>query len=168
MFEFIRGGSLVLAVLTAGMMTGVFLFYSHTVMPGLAKSDDRLFVGAFGALDRAITNPLFLFTFLGALVFSGLAMVLSFGSTSRSMLPWLIAAFVLYFVVVVITFRINVPLNDGLKAAGEVDQITDLAAVREKFNEALWVRWNNVRSVLSTAAFACLTWALVLYGRVTS
>jgi len=50
-------------------------------------------------------------------------------------------------------------------AAGDPDRITDLAAVRERF-EATWVRWNIARAVASTAALGCLSWALVLYGRL--
>jgi len=161
MFEFFRGGSLILAVITTGLMAGVFQLYSHTIMPGLAKTDDRTFVAAFQAMDRNIINPLFLSTFLGAFIFSGLATALSFGSATRSLLPWLAVALALYLIVMIITFRVNVPLNDALKAATD----PDLGAVRERFNEALWVRWNHVRSWLSTGAFACLTWALVLYGK---
>jgi uncharacterized membrane protein len=59
-----------------------------------------------------------------------------------------------------------VPLNDAIKAAGDPDRIPDLAAVRERFNEARWVRWNLARAVATTAAFGCLAWALVLYGRI--
>ena len=64
-----------------------------------------------------------------------------------------------------ITLAINVPLNDQIKAAGSPDRIADLAAVRERFNEAKWVRWNLIRAVASTIGFGCLAWALVLYGR---
>lgn len=162
MFEFLRGGSLILAVITTGLMTGVFQLYSHTVMPGLAKTDDKTFVSAFQAMDRAILNPLFLFTFLGPFIFSGLATMLSLGSASRSLLPWLAAPLVLYLVVMVITFRVNVPRNDAIKAATDPDS----SAVRARFNEALWTRWNHVRSWLSTAAFVCLVWALVRYGEL--
>jgi Anthrone oxygenase len=58
-------------------------------------------------------------------------------------------------------------LNDDLKAAGDPDRIADLAAVRDAFHETRWVAWNIVRAVATTAAFVCLTWALVLHGRVT-
>jgi uncharacterized membrane protein len=64
-----------------------------------------------------------------------------------------------------ITIAINVPLNDGLKAAGDPDRIADLAAVRARFNEARWASWNLVRVVTSTVAFGLLAWALVLHGR---
>jgi uncharacterized membrane protein len=161
------GGALLLAVLTNGLMAGVFGLYAHTVMPGLARTDDRTFVGAFQAMDRAILNPLFLATFLGAFLLTALAATLSVAAGTRAPLPWLLAALGLYLVVLVITFRVNVPLNDAIKAAGDPDHIADLAGVRRRFGEARWSRWNTVRAVASTAAFACLAWALVLHGRVT-
>jgi uncharacterized membrane protein len=61
------------------------------------------------------------------------------------------------------TIAVHVPLNDALKAATD----PNLAAVRDRFNEARWAGWNIVRAVTSTAAFACLAWALVVYGRST-
>lgn len=162
MFEFFRGGSLILAVITMGLMAGVFQLYSHTVMRGLAKTDDRTFVNAFQAMDRAIMNPLFLSTFLGAFLFTGLATALSLGTGSRSLLPWLGAALVLYLIAMVITFRVNVPLNNAIKAATDPDP----GAVRADFHEARWVLWNDVRSWLSTGAFVCLAWGLVVYGNL--
>jgi hypothetical protein len=39
---------------------------------------------------------------------------------------------------VVITLAVNVPLNDGIKAAGPPDRIGDLTAVRKRFNETRW------------------------------
>jgi uncharacterized membrane protein len=165
MVKLIQGATLVLATMTMGLMAGVFALYAHTIMPGLGRTDDRTFVGAFQSIDKAIINPLFLATFLGALVFTGLAVVLHLGQDGRSVLPWAMAAFVLYLAVFVITVAVNVPLNDRIKAAGDPNRIADLAAVRERFNEARWVRWNLARAVASTAALGCLTWALVQYGR---
>jgi uncharacterized membrane protein len=167
--DLIRGFSLVAATLTMGLVTGAFALYAHAIMPGLKTTDDRTFVGAFQAMDRAIINPWFMAGgFAGALVFTGLAVVLHLGSEVRSVLPWVAAAFVLYLVTFVITIAVNVPLNDGIKAAGAPDRISDLAAVRAQFNEAKWAAWNLVRVGLSLAAFSCLTWALVLFGRTTT
>ena len=143
----------------------VFAIYANAIMPGLGRTDDRTFVGAFQSIDTAIINPLFLMTFLGALVFTGIAAALHLGEDVRSVLPWIVVALVLYLAVVVITLRVNVPLNDGIKAAGAPDRIADLARVREQFNEARWVRWNLIRALATTAAFGCLAWALVALGR---
>jgi uncharacterized membrane protein len=163
MLDLLRALSLLAATMLTGAMTGVFGIYANAIMPGLRATDDRTFVGAFQSIDRAIINPAFMFAFLGALVFSAAAAGLHAGE--RSVLWWVAAAFALYLAVVVITLAINVPLNDALKAAGDPDQIADLAAARDRFDEARWVAWNIVRTILSAAAFACLAWALVAYGR---
>jgi uncharacterized membrane protein len=166
MLELLRGIALLAATMTVGLMAGVFCLYANAIMPGLGRTDDRTFVGAFQATDRAIINPLFLGTFLGALVLTGVAAALHLGRDGRPVLPWVAVAFVLYLAVVVATLAVNVPLNDALKAAGDPNRIADLAAVRERFNEARWIRWNLARAVATTAAFGCLAWALVLYGRI--
>jgi uncharacterized membrane protein len=164
MLELFRALVLIVATMATGLMAGVFGLYAHTVMPGLGRTDDRTFVDAFQSIDRAIINPLFMATFLGALVFTGIAAGLHLRGDGRSVLPWIVTALVLYLGTFVITIVVNVPLNDGIKAAGNPDRITDLAAVRQRFNEARWVRWNVVRAVTSTVAFGCLAWALVQYG----
>jgi uncharacterized membrane protein len=162
----LRAVSLLGATLTMGLVTGVFALYAHTIMPALKKTDDRTFVAAFQALDRTIINPWFMAGgFLGALLLTLLAALASLGTDA---LPWIVAALVLYLIAFVITIAVNVPLNDAIKAAGDPDRIRDLAAVRARFDEARWAAWNLVRVVTSLAAFGCLAWALVAYGRATS
>lgn len=159
----LRFVSLMLATISMGLVAGVFGLYAHTVMPGLARTDDRTFVGAFQALDRAIINPWFIGgEFVGALVFTLVAAVSHLGEAA---LPWIAAALVLYVVTFIITIAVNVPLNDRIKAAGDPDSIADLVTVRAQFDEARWVRWNLVRVGASTLAFALLAWGLVLFGR---
>jgi uncharacterized membrane protein len=157
--------TLMAATISMGLVAGVFALYAHTIMPGLARTDDRTFVGAFQSMDRAIINPWFIGAgFLGALVLTLVATVAHLGQDG---LPWIAAALVLYLIAFVITIAVNVPLNDGLKAAGDPDRIADLAAVRRSFNETRWRSWNLVRVLTSTVAFGLLAWALVLLGRET-
>jgi uncharacterized membrane protein len=163
----LRAVALVASTLTMGLMAGVFGVFAHAIMPGLRDTDDRTFVAAFQSIDRAIINPWFMPTFLGALLVTGAAAALHLGEDQRSVLPWVAAALVLYLAVFVITLAVNVPLNDAIKAAGDPDHI-DVAAVRDRFDEARWAAWNIVRAVATTAAFGCLVWALVEYGRATS
>jgi uncharacterized membrane protein len=161
----LRAISLLGATITMGLVAGVFALYAHTIMPGLRHTDDRTFVAAFQSLDRAIINPWFMTTaFVGALLFTLAAVLLNLG---RAALPWIAVALALYVVAFVVTIAVNVPLNDALKAAGNPDHIRDLHSVRERFHETRWAAWNLVRAVTSTAAFGCLAWALVLYGRST-
>jgi len=139
--------ALLAATLTAGLMAGVYGIFALAIMPGLRATDDRTFVAAFGAIDRAIVNPLFMLWFFGPLLFAAAA-ALGGGDA----LPWIVAALVLSLAVVVITFAVHLPLNDAIKTVG----------AREPFHEARWVAWNLVRAVLSTAAFGLLMWALLV------
>src|SRR3954452_5604978 len=149
-----RGPVLLVATLVAGLQAGTYFTWSTGVMPGLARVDDRTFIRAMQQMNVAIVNPLFLATFLGAPLLAGAAVVVT-GPQAR---PWAIAATVLAVGTLVISFAGNIPLNDTLEAAGSVDRIKDLAAVRADF-ESLWVKLNAARCVTSAGALGCLAWA---------
>jgi uncharacterized membrane protein len=161
-----RTGSLVGATLTMGLVTGAFALYAHTVMPGLKTTDDRTFVTAFQAMDRAIINPWFMLTgFVGALVLTLAATVTQLG---RDPLPYVAVALGLYLIAFVITIAVNVPLNDALKAAGTPGSLEQAHALREHFHEARWAAFNLVRVAVSSVAFVALAYALVVHGRATA
>lgn len=159
----LQGTLLMAATIAMGIAAGVYLLYALVIMPGLAKTDDRTFVGAFRQIDTAIVGPFLMVFFIGPLAFAVLAAASNLGADDQSALPWIAAAIVLQLVMAGITVRVNVPLNDDINGAGDPGNI-DVAAVRERFNEARWVRANNVRAAAATVAFGCLAWALVLYG----
>lgn len=46
---------------------------------------------------------------------------------------------------------VNVPRNDAIKAAGNPDEI-DVVAVRARFGESTWARWNLFRTFATSAA----------------
>lgn len=155
MSELLRGAILVAATISMGLMAGLFYAFAISVMPGLGRTDDRTFVGAMQQINEAILNGWFAVVFAGSALLTLVAVLLHLGHPG---LPWIVAALVLYGAALAITFTINVPLNNALAAAGELDRIADLAAVREHF-EVRWVRWNVVRGVACTIAFGCLAWA---------
>ncbi len=150
------------ATITMGIGTGVYLLYAAVIMPGLARTDDRTFVGAFQEIDRTIVGPFLLVFFVGPLVLAAIAAGLYLGSDKPVALALIVGALVLELLIVVLTIRVNVPLNDGIKSAGEPGDISDLGAVRREFNEGRWVTSNNVRSVAALLAFCALTLALTL------
>lgn len=161
--RFLQTGTLLVTTLFTGLMAGLFAAFAYSVMPGLGRSSDRTFVEAMQAINKAIVNPAFMLLFMGSIPLLGLAVVLAWRGQSRPVLPWLIAALVLYIVAFMVTSGVNVPLNDALAHAGDPDNIRQLAKVRSDF-EGSWVAWNIVRALLHTAAFGCLAWALVLHG----
>ena len=160
----LQGTALVTATLTMGIAAGVYALYVFAIMPGLARTDDRTFVGAFQQIDTAIVGPFLLVFFIAPLGLAAWAAALHSGSADRTGFTLIAAAVGLQVVMALITLSINVPLNNRIKAAGDPNRISDLAAVRRRFNEARWVRWNRVRALAATAAFGLLAWSLVLYG----
>ena len=127
--------TLIGATITNGLMAGLFAAYSYAVMPGLARAGDRTFVEAMQQTNAAILNGWFGVCFGGSVVFAAVAVLLHLG---RPGLPWIVAGLVLYVAVLVITFRINVPLNDGLAAAGPPATPAAATAARAAFEDT-WV-----------------------------
>ena len=76
---------LVAALVAAGLIAGLFYAYACSVLPGLARGDDKTFVEGMRGINVAIINPVFMLTFLGAPLLAGVAVFLHFGSPS---LPW--------------------------------------------------------------------------------
>lgn len=153
-----RTAALVAAAIASGLQAGVYYGFSVGVMPGLARTDGRTFVGVMQQINVAIVNPWFMLTFLGAPVLAGLAAALHLGRGGTAAALTL-AAFALALATFVITAALNVPLNDALAAAGDPARIGDLTGVRAAFEDT-WVRWNGVRALTSTAALGCIAWAV--------
>jgi uncharacterized membrane protein len=114
-------------------------------------------VDAIQEMNRAIVNPVFMLSFLGAPAISVVAAVLVGGDARW----WAVAAAALAVATIVITFGGNIPLNNAIDTAGDPDEIADLSAVRRAF-EPGWVRLNAVRAVASTLATAGFGWAALV------
>jgi uncharacterized membrane protein len=146
------------ATVAMGLIAGAFYVFACAVMPGLARSDDEVYVEVMRNINDVIQNPVFMLSFLGALVLTGVAAWQARGSDYRR---WVWAALLAYTLGFLVTVAFNIPMNDAL------DRATDSASAREDFEDA-WVAWNVVRAVLSTVAMGCLARGLVRYGRLTS
>lgn len=160
----LQGTALIAATITMGIAAGVYTLYMVVIMPGLARTDDRTFVGAFQQIDRAIVGPFLLVFFIGPLGLGTWAAALHIGDADPTAFRLIAAAVGLQVVMALITLSVNVPLNNRIKAAGDPSRIGDLAAVRHRFNEHRWVRWNRVRTLAALVAFGLISWSLVLSG----
>jgi uncharacterized membrane protein len=152
------------AVLAMGLVAGLYFFSAIAVMPALTAADDRTLVDAMQQMIDKIENPAFFLVFLGAPVLAAVALVQARRSGQAKIAGWIIAALVLYTVMVVITFAVHIPLNDDLEAAGDPARIENISEVRDDFVTP-WVAWDIVRTLVTTAAFGFLIWALVLRAR---
>lgn len=148
---------LVAATVTTGLSAGLFNAFSVAVMPGLARVDDRAFVETMRAINVAILNGWFAVVFVGPVLLIGAGVVAQWGDGSPA-LPWTVAAGALYAATLAVTGGANVPRNVRLDAPppGQPPSATRAAFERG------WVRWNLVRTVTATAAFAALVIAVAL------
>ncbi|MFJ7205729.1 DUF1772 domain-containing protein [Streptomyces sp. NPDC098789] len=157
---------LLVSTVLIGLMAGLFFAFDVSVMPGLAKADDRTYVTAMQNFNSVIDgSPVFGMAFMLALVAVVVSAIVEFRKGRRNVAIWVAAAAVAYFVVLLITFSVNIPLNNELKDAGDAAKMTDFSIV-EKF-KTTWVSTNIVRTLLCTVALTALSRALVLFGRAT-
>jgi uncharacterized membrane protein len=148
------------ATILMGLMAGFFYAYACSVMIGLRRTDDRTFVSSMQWINATVRNAGFAPSFFGALLLTASAAVVVF--VRRRPGRWLIAsACLLYAAAFALTMAISVPLNNQLADAGLPSEPGQLAAVRAQF-ENTWVRWNLVRTILSTCALAVLVVAITV------
>ncbi|MDI2126927.1 DUF1772 domain-containing protein [Yinghuangia seranimata] len=155
---------LVAATVAMGLIAGVYYAFSVAVMPGLGATDDRTFIGAMQQINVKIENPLFFASFFGAFGLSLAAAIMQRKRGGGQVFKMIVIGLGLYTLGLVTTMGFNIPLNNGLKDAGDPAAIADPAHVRDTF-ENPWLVWNAVRALASTAAIGFLGWALVLRGR---
>jgi uncharacterized membrane protein len=141
------------AVVGTGLVAGLLYGYACSVMPGLHSTSDATTVEAMQHINRAIQNPAFFASFLGAPLLSALAWRGERRRGDRRAARLIGAGVALTALTLGVTFAANIPLNEALDHA----RAGDAAQAREAF-EGPWVAWNLVRTVTSIAAFGCLAW----------
>ncbi|MFI6585771.1 anthrone oxygenase family protein [Embleya sp. NPDC050493] len=152
--------------LTAGaaantLMAGTYVAFSTVVMPLLGTKDDADFVHSMQQINTGIENPLFFTVFTAALAAPAIAAwKLRRHPTTAAVMRWTLTALALYTTTVLTTSGINVPLNQALAHAGDIDP----AKTRADF-ETTWNIWNGIRAALSTAAAVAMLKALRLHRR---
>ena len=149
----------VIAALGCGVVAGVFFAFSVMVMRSLAKLPAAHGIAAMQAINVAVINPWFFAAFFGT---AALCLVLAVAALFRWGEPgaiFLLAGALLYLVgTILVTIRLNVPLNDALAAAEPAS--AEAVSLWTRYL-AEWTRWNHVRTVASLAAAASFILALI-------
>lgn len=162
MFNF-QNISLFLAALATALAAGLFYSYSCSVNPGLARLGDREYLMAMQHINRAILNPVFCASFLGALVLLPLSAWLNY-TTPVPVRFWLLAGAAVVYAVGLcgVTMFGNVPLNEMLDGfAIENASAADLAAKRLAF-EGSWNSWHLIRTVSGVMSLALILAACII------
>ncbi|MGW3497368.1 anthrone oxygenase family protein [Streptomyces sp. NPDC001020] len=158
------GPLLIVSTVAVGLMAGLFLAFDVSVMPGLNSTDNRTFATAMQNFNSEIDgNGLFGLVFTGALLAAGAATVIEYRRGRRAVALWAGVATGLYLLVLLITFAVNIPLNNELADLGNPAKVHDFSVI-DKFRTT-WEGTNILRTVLNTAALGCIAYAVRLNGR---
>ena len=151
----VRPTVLTLAVLATGLISGFFYAYACSVTLGLALLPDEQYIEEMQAINATVRNGVFAFSFFGAVLFLLLALAVHL-SRLRSRRFLLLAVAAVFYIGggFMVTFLVNVPMNEELARVGEAAPAT-LARVRAEY-EGPWNFWNAVRTVFSSLSFLAL------------
>ncbi|MGW7547932.1 anthrone oxygenase family protein [Streptomyces sp. NPDC054770] len=147
-----------LGVLGAGLVAGVFCGFSTFVMRGLASLPPAQGVAAMNAINRSALTPAFMLVFAGSAVVCAMIAVVTFvvwpdGGKAELLLGsglYLFGSFGL-------TAMANVPRNEAL---ARLEPGTPEAASYWPVYVREWTLWNHVRTVASAAAAVVYVLAL--------
>jgi uncharacterized membrane protein len=143
-----------LGVVGSGLMAGVFLAFSTSVMPGLRQLVPADGAAAMQQMNRAIRGPLFGVVF-GGTALCCLLLVVGAPLSGRGGTAWIVAGALLYLAGSIgLTVVANVPLNNRLDATDPAS--TEGARFWAHFLSR-WTAWNHVRAVACVASTATLT-----------
>ena len=139
--------------LVVALIAGLFYAYACSVSPGLGRLPDREYLSAMQAINRAILNPWFFFSFLGAVVLLPVCTWIVYRHGTSTSFYCLLGATAIYWMAVFgVTMLRNVPLNeelDKLNIANASGQ--ELAAQRSRFEQP-WNRYHLVRTLAAAAS----------------
>jgi uncharacterized membrane protein len=147
-----------LALVTAlgcGLIAGLFLAFSISVMKALARLPSAEGIAAMQSINIAIINPLFLSVFLGTAVGCALVIIASLLRWHYPGSVYLLVGGALYLLgSLLVTVVFNVPKNEALASVAPADP--DGARLWADYLSA-WTAWNHVRTVAALVAAASLT-----------
>lgn len=142
-------GVLVVAVLSAGLVAGVFLTFSDFIMRSLGRAEGVAGIEAMQVINREIYRSWFVALLMGLSVvsigFVGLGLWI--GGAVGGWMGLGGAAYVLG--VMVVTGRANVPMNHRLDQ-GDKHRPETQAFWRHYLRR--WTRWNHLRTVASVVS----------------
>ena len=143
------------AMISSGLMAGIYFAFSGFIMRSFASLPADHAVSAMNAINTTILRSWFMPLFWGSTLVSGLLIILGLWQWGEPGAPGALVAGAVYLIgmFLVTAFR-NVPLNHALaNVSGGGEQ------ARTIWHAYLsrWTRWNTVRVLASTVTFVICT-----------
>ncbi len=159
MSYYLTNGLYVFAIVSAGMIAGIYFIFSNTVMPTLASMETTTAANTMKLINRIILNPLFFSLFMGSALASLAIVVQTFIGVGHQSSYIGGGAALLLIASFILTLLFNVPLNNLLDAS----DIHSIAA-DETWSHYLdnWVFWNHVRTWVTFLASLLFTVELMI------
>ncbi|MGB3555104.1 MAG: anthrone oxygenase family protein [Jannaschia sp.] len=135
-------------ILFAGAMFGFFYAWVTSTMWGLDAADPRIAIAAMQAMNASVRNAAFAPAFFGTAPVLALAALMAWRVGGRTAAGLFGAAALLYLLGGnVLTFAINVPMNEALATVAVPDDPTAAQAIWADYSPR-WQVWNQVRMVV--------------------
>ena len=145
------------ALVGTGLMGGVAFSFGVSIMGALDRMPAGQGAAAMNLINARIQNPLFLLAFMGTAFVCLALVVLSFVRDTPGRW-WQLAGALLYlFGMIVMTFAVNVPLNDHLAT---IDPTSAAGAAEWQAYLAKWNPANNLRALLCALGVVAFGMAL--------
>jgi uncharacterized membrane protein len=145
---------LALTALTTALIAGLFYAYSCSVNLGLKQLSDINYILAMQSINKAIQNPVFLFSFIGTLFLLPISAYLQHNSGELNRFYLLLFATIIYLIgVILITAFGNIPLNNTLDSFSvQSSDNQSITKARLAFENA----WNNFHLIRTIASIVAL------------
>jgi len=143
---------IVLAVVGAGIVTGLLFAFSNFIMRAFAALPNDKGMFTMQRVNEEIINPVFLILFLGTPILCSIILINSFLQFDiLNNLQLLLGALAYLIGPFAITVMFNVPLNNQLAKA-------DASAADEIWPDyqIKWQRWNHIRTYIGVASMVLL------------
>ncbi|MEE4012531.1 anthrone oxygenase family protein [Roseibium sp. FZY0029] len=158
-------GTGLLTVLFAGAIFGFFYAWICSTMWGLDAADPRIAIAAMQAMNASVRNAVFAPAFFGTPLVLALAGVFSLMSAQRAAgVSFFVAALTYALGGMVLTFLVNVPMNQELAGIPVPEDLKEAATLWRSYSEP-WQMWNQTRAVFSGLSLLLAATGLVLLGR---
>ena len=155
------------AILSTGLMAGIFFTWSNAVKPGLGKLSDIEYLRALQSMNRVILNNAFRIIFLGAIIAVALLPVFYFNLYPKNIFWLFIFTLLIYWIGAFgVTVFGNIPLNEILdKTNLESITLEEIKTLRKSV-ELRWNNYNLIRTISSFMAFLLLVLSLILLNNI--